>query len=227
MPKQPNNCVSPPVPAASKRTDGFGAKRVGGLGAVLSPACALGRWAKRSPTLALIAFAIIATGAGAAVGNAMRGDIEAKVPITVYQALIVEKPQQFNFPDNRNFFGGTSDDQTKFSIAVEAFRGESLSVLVPIINRSSGDAVAEFSVILPDVPSQIEGVPGLVLSVTGSGQVDDVVKISPDSWTFTADAGLDGLAAQPDDGILLTFTIAPTSMSGYFEITGRIRTLEY
>ncbi|GEM_PF-2590439 len=197
----------------------------------LAPVKAVGRvlrkWGMRSPTILLLALAMLATGAGAAVGNAMRGDIQGKVPITVYQALVVQRPQQWNFPGNRNFFGGTSDDQSKFSIALEAFRGESLTVLVPIVNRSSGDTVAEFSVVMPDIPSQIDGVPGLTLSVVGSGGIDDVVKISPDSWTFTADAGLDGSTPIPPDGLLLTFSVAPTSMSGYFEISGRIRTLEY
>ena len=229
MRKQPNSSTLPAFHGASPspRTMNMGQRNGGVLAFFLAAAHTVGRWTKRFPTVALLVLAILATGAGAAVGNAMRGDIESKIPITVYQALLVEKPQQYNFPGNRNFFGGTSDDQTKFSIAIEAFRGESLTVLVPIVNRSSGDAVAEFSVILPDVPSQIEGMPGLTLSVTGSGLIEDVVKISPDSWTFTADAGLTGLSANPDDGLLLTFTVAPTAMSGYFEITGRIRTLEY
>jgi len=149
------------------------------------------------------------------------------VPISVSQALVVDKPQPHGFPPDRAFFGSTTDDHTKFSIALEMFRGESLTVLVPIVNRSSGGAVAEFSVIVPNVPSMVEGVPGLTLRLDGSGVIDDVVRVTPDTWTFTADAGTNGLGSSPPDGILLTFTVAPTAMSGYFEITGRIKTAEF
>jgi hypothetical protein len=178
-------------------------------------------------TLILVVTAAVAVGGGAAAGVVMTGDIKASIPLTVSQALISEKPQPHNFPPGRNFFSSVSDDHTKFSMALEMFRGETLSVIVPIVNRSSGDAVAEFTVTLPDIPSLIEGMPGLTMEASGSGIVDDVVKISPDSWTFTADAAAQGLASTPADGLLLKFTVSPTAMAGFFEITGRVRVLEF
>lgn len=181
----------------------------------------------------LLGLAALAVAAGAAAGGAMQGDIDGKVPITVSQALVVERPQRSNFPPNRKFFGSTSDDQTKFSIAMEMFRGESLTVLVPIVNRSSGDMVAQLALVIPDVPTGILGLPGLTLQVTGSGKVIDTVQVSPDTWTFTAPALINGLAGSPPptpappDGLLLTFTTAATALSGFFEITGRIRVQEF
>lgn len=176
----------------------------------------------------LLVLTAIAVGAGAAVGTVMQGDLEANIPITVNQALIAEKPQPGpNFPTNRKFFASTSDDQTKFSLALEMFRGESVTVLVPIVNRSAGDGVAKFEVTLPDIPSLMVGVPGLVLEATGSGVIDDAVKVSPDTWTFTADASSNGLSSTPEDGILVTFKVSSTAMAGFFEITGRVRSTEF
>ncbi|MBI2916533.1 MAG: hypothetical protein HYY01_00940 [Chloroflexi bacterium] len=181
----------------------------------------------KSATVIVAVLSVLAVGAGAAAGTVLQGDIQGAVPISVSQALVVDKPQPYNFPPDRSFFGSTSDDRTKFAIALEMYRGESLMVLVPIVNRSSGAAVAEFSVIVPNVPSLVEGVPGLSLQVSGSGVIDDVVRVTSDTWTFTADAGTNGVGSTPGDGILLTFTVAPTAMSGYFEISGRIRTVEF
>lgn len=181
----------------------------------------------KSATVIVAVLSVLAVGAGAAAGTVLQGDIQGAVPISVSQALVVDKPQPHNFPPDRSFFGSTSDDHTKFAIALEMHRGESLTALVPIINRSSGAAVAEFSVIVPNVPSMVEGVPGLSLQVGGTGVIDDVVRVTPDTWTFTVEAGVNGAASSPPDGILLIFTVAPTAMSGYFEITGRIKTSEF
>ncbi len=181
----------------------------------------------KTVTLILVAVAILAVGAGAAVGTVMRGDLEAKIPVTVEQALIVEKPQAMNFPSGRKFQGSVSDDHTRFGMALEMYRGDTLRVLIPLVNRSSGDTVSQLSVVIPDIPSLIEGKPGLLLSVEGAGLVEDAVKISPDTWTFTSDAGLNGLQAAPPDGLVLTFTVSSTAMSGYFEITGRIKAVEF
>lgn len=173
---------------------------------------------------ALVVFAAIAIGAGAAAGNVMgTGRVDGDIPVTVSQALLAAKPEAQNLPPGRRFFSSTSDDDTKFSFALEMFRGESQTVLVPIRNRSSHDTVAEFSVIVPDVPSLIDGVPGLTIEVAGSGVIDDVVRISPDSWTFTALQLING----SPDGLLVTVKVAPTSMAGYFEISGRVRSTEF
>lgn len=112
-----------------------------------------------------------------------------------------------------------------FSIDIESYQHESLRVLGSIANRSSGNAVANFSIIVPGIPSVVEGVPGLNIGVRGSGRIDDMVRVTLDSWTFTADAQLGGIGATPPDGLLITFTVAPTAMSGFFEITGRVGTL--
>lgn len=182
---------------------------------------------RKSVTLLLLVLVALAIGGGAATGMVMRGELQTNIPISVSQALIAEKPQPYNFPPNRKFFASTSDDQSRFSIALEMFRGESLTVLVPIVNRSADGTVAEFSVIIPDIPTLIDGEPGLRMDVVGSGRINDVVHATPDSWTFTASTNAKGLASNPPDGLLVTFKVAKTAMSGFFEITGRIRTKEY
>jgi hypothetical protein len=157
----------------------------------------------------------------------MRGDVDAKIPVTVSQALVAEKPVPVAFPPDRKFFGSVSDDQTKFSIALEMFRGDTLTVLVPVVNRSTGETVADFSIVMPEVPTLIEGMQGLTVEVAGSGVIDDVVVVSDDSWTFTVPSAADGLSASPDDGLLLTVSVSQTAMSGQYVITGRVRTIEF
>ena len=187
----------------------------------------LARWPLRSTTMALVVLAVLAIGGGAAAGTAMRGELDAKIPLSVSQALVTEKRLPISFATSTPFFSSVSDDQTKFSVALEMFRGDSLTVLVPIINRSTDEAVAEFSIILPDVPTLIEGLPGLTVEATGSGVIDDVLQVSPDSWAFTADAVADGVSASPDDGLLVTVKVAQTAMSGFCEIAGLIRAMEF
>jgi len=174
-------------------------------------------------TLVLIVMAALAVGGGAAVGTVMQGDLQANIPLTVSQALGVGKPEPHDFPAGRKFFSSISSDQTNFSVALEMYRGEALSVLVPVINHSSGDAVAQLSVTMPDVPSLMVGVPGVDLSVMGSGEVTDVVKVSPNTWAFTAKANM----ASSTDGLLLTFKVSPTAMAGFFNIKGQIRTSNF
>jgi len=181
----------------------------------------------RSTTAILLISSMLAIGAGAAVGVVTGGDIGATIPITVSQSLVGEKPDPYNFPSGRKFFSSISDDKTKFSVALEMFRAESLTVLVPLLNRSSGNTVAEFSVVIPNIPSSAEGTPGLSVRVAGSGLVDDVAQISSNIWTFTADAHLNGSSSNPADGLLITFTVARTASSGFFEITGHIQTEEF
>ena len=181
----------------------------------------------RSTTTLLALLAILTTGAGAATGTVLRGDVQGAIPITVSQALVVQKPDPIDFPTGRKFFSSTSDDSTRFSVALELYRGDSLTVLVPIVNRSSGDAVSEFSVVMPEIPSLVEGVLGVSLEAVGSGLIDDLVQVTRDSWTFTADAGASGVEAGPTDGLLITFNVSNTAMAGFFEIDGRVRTLEF
>ena len=177
----------------------------------------------------LIGFAVLAVGAGAAVGAVMGGKIEGSIPITVNQALVTEKPQKHlaNFPSTRKFFSTTSDNQAKFSFALDLFRGESLTVLVPIVNRGAGDVVGETTIVMPDIPSLIDGEPGLTVDIVGSGLVDDVVQTSSNVWVFTGHASLNGTTPSTADGLLLTFTVANTTLSGFFEITGSIKTAEF
>lgn len=183
----------------------------------------------RSRTILIVLglLAVMAVGAGAAAGAAMGGDITAEIPITVNQALIVQPPVSTgNFPANRTLFSSVSDDQAKFSVALETFRGETLTVLIPVVNQGSGEVVGEFSVTMPDIPSLIEGQPGLSLQVTGSGIIDDMVQTSANSWVFTAHPNLLGTNATGNpDGLLVTFKVSTTAMSGFFEINGKIRSV--
>lgn len=185
-------------------------------------------WSRRWGIVLVVGLlAILAVGAGAAAGQLLgSGTVTAQNTVAVAQSLSVAKPVPHNFPPGRRFFSSVSDDGTRFSIALELFRGESVSVLVPLVNRSSEDTVARFSVVLPNVPSLIDGNPGLSLDATGSGLIDDVAKDNGTSWSFTLDGGAAGANHSPTDGLILAFSVAPTSMSGYFEVTGRIRMLE-
>ncbi len=181
----------------------------------------------RAALIALVGLSVLAVGAGAATGVTLRGDIQANIPITVNQALVAQKPILDESPANRRFFSSTTDDQTKFNIVMDVYRGETVEVTVPIVNRSTGSMVSVFSVVMPDVPSAVEGAPGLTLAVKGSGKIVDVAKVTPNEWTYTALAGLEGMdnPGEPD-GLTLVIKIAPTAMTGHFEITGRIRVVE-
>lgn len=174
--------------------------------------------------------AVLAVGAGAAAGSAMSsgsGMVEGSTTASVGQALMAGKAIPVNLPSDRRFFSSVADDGTKFSVALELIRGETVSVIVPITNRSKGDTVADFAVVMPQVPSLNEGVPGLSLQTNGSGVINDVVSLGPNHWTFTVKGGAAGGQANPVDGLKLTFNVSPTAMAGYFNVTGSIRTEEY
>jgi len=175
------------------------------------------------PLLILIILILMTSGAGAAVGTLLMGEITADVHVTVSQALVVAKPV-VTHPSGgswgKPWFSSVKDDRTSFSVAVEVAQGDIFTILVPLVNRGEQDIVVEMTVTPTTTPSQ-EAI--IKFKAEGSGVIDDVVQVSYYKWKFT----LDGAAAGGSDGVKIQATIDPTAPPGFYEFSGTLTPVPY
>lgn len=183
-----------------------------------------GGWGKRllhRPLIILIILILMASGAGAAVGTILLGEIESIVHVTVSQAVQVEKPRVTNTSGgswNKPWFSSVKDDYAGFSVAVEVAQGDKFIIVIPLINRSEQDIVVEMSFFLNALQFSC-----VTFKVRGSGVIDDVVRISRYKWKFT----LDGSAAGGNDAVKIKVLVSPTTPPGFYEFEGMIQPVAY
>lgn len=178
----------------------------------------------------IIIFALVATGMGAAAGIVLSGNIVGNVNVAVSQPLQVEKPTVSGIPSGRAWFGAVSDTGTEFSAAVQLYQGESVTIKVPVRNNAEVDHVAEIIVTAPVLPVPPGGHASdyqITLDVTGSGVIDDVVRVGPYKWKCTVDATSQGTDNPPVDGIKITIALGDMVPPGYYEISGQIQIVSY
>jgi len=104
----------------------------------------------------LVVMALCITGAGAAVGTVLTGQVTGDMPTTVNQAIVVDS-ENWDIDDLSSHaarrFVGVSDDATSFIAAAEIATGEELTINLPLGNLSNEDALA---VITIDAPSPLQ-----------------------------------------------------------------------
>jgi len=104
----------------------------------------------------LVVMALCITGAGAAVGTILTGQVTGDIPTTVSQAIVVDS-ENWDIDDLSSHaarrFVGVSDDATSFIAAAEIATGEELTINLPLGNLSNEDALA---VITIDAPSPLQ-----------------------------------------------------------------------
>ena len=109
---------------------------------------------KALPWLVVMALGI--TGAGAAIGTVLSGNVTGNMPTTVSQAIVIDAAN-FDIGDLSSHaarrFVGVSDDATSFIAAAEISTGEELVINLPLGNNSDEDALALFTV---DAPSPLQ-----------------------------------------------------------------------
>lgn len=171
----------------------------------------------RRGTAFLLILALIASTAGAATGTILSSRITGSIPITVSQAISVEKPSISGLPGGRPVFISVSDDGTSFSAACEVYQGEDFEIKVPLINKGEGDIFCELilDVAQDDAP--------ITLSCSGSGKINDVVRVGEDKWKFTLDGGCSG----GSDAIKIKVALSDDAEPGFYEIKGEINPVEY
>ena len=174
----------------------------------------------------LLIFALVASGAGAAAGTVLSGEITGEVNVSVSQPLSVERPTVTNIPGGRRWFSAANDDGTKFSAATELYQGESAVIEVPITNTAEVDHVVDITVTPPtfSVPSDADPSDySITLEVNGSGVIDDAVRVGATKWKCTIDADSQGTDTSPFDGIKITVALGDMVPPGYYEISGGIQ----
>jgi hypothetical protein len=174
----------------------------------------------------LLVGCLITVGAGAAVGVVLSGLIEGEISVTVSQAIQVERPTVTKTDGTawpHPYFTSVSDDKTKFTAAVEVYCGEEFMVNLPIRNQGDSELVAEFT--LSHNPKDEDG--KITIDVDGSGVIDDVVRISSDTWKFTVDSNAADGTPPTFDGVKITVALGNKVEPGFYHLEGQLQVVEY
>ncbi len=109
------------------------------------------RLMRQIPVWFLVAV-VIASGAGAATGKMLSGQVGGKVPLAVSQSILIDHTQ-FGIDDlsahAKRRFVSVSDDRTAFTAAAEIATGDELVIDVPLINVGNTDASVELRLEAP------------------------------------------------------------------------------
>jgi len=175
----------------------------------------------------LLVLTVVLAGAGAAAGVVLSELIVGEVTVTVEQALQIEKPTVTKttgaaWPNP--YFTSVSADRTKFTAAVEAYTGDAFLVSLPIRNLGDSDLVTEFTLTVEPAGAPI------TIGIVGSGDINDVVRISATVWKFTVDAIADNGNPLTDpnfDGVKITVTLDKAAPPGFYKLAGQIKVVEY
>ena len=201
----------------------------------------------------LIAILLIASGAGAAVGTVLQGNVVGEMPVAVSQALLVGTPvgaggadagvdisgnvdgaqstaaEIANLTLADRFIGVVSDSGTAFQAAAEIDQGDIYAFWLPLNNASDEDLTAELTLNFPEC-AEVEVLRGL----EGSGSdanIGGVVRTSFNTWKVTVDAdaaGAEAGAIDPnEDSILIMVQIDDNCAPGYYSLSGEIHQISF
>ncbi len=174
----------------------FGKIRMGRLGLPI--------WA-----LALTIVAMVAA-AGQAVGPVLSGQINGTAGLVVGQSIVLatEGTTAHDITGEEDGVIVVSDDGTGFTAAVEAFRGQTVSIKLDLHNKGDQDSAALITIIAP------RGVDIDADEVTGEPDGVEVAKMSRNTWLMTVPAGED----EGDADVQIDLTGEP----GFFTIQASI-----
>ena len=197
----------------------------------------------------MIAMLLIASGAGAAVGTVLQGNVVGEMPVTVGQALLVGAPVQagtengttdftalvdnapqptendidtLTLPDR--FIGVVRDDHTAFQAAAEIDQGDIYAFWVPLKNASDEELIAQLTLDFGEC-IEVEVIDNV------DGNVNDVTRTTFNTWKIrvAADAEMDPPTETDGmgDSILIVVQVDDHCDPGYYSLSGEIHQISY
>ena len=197
----------------------------------------------------LLVVALVAGGAGAAVGTILAGNVVAEIPVTISQALEVGKPAVHtgeinasvvdNMPQGVDALEGAVDDETVLTGAVFA---PDRSIGAVNDTQTAFQFAAEidqhdwyvFYVPLKNASNQDMTVQlkmqvpnGLTVEVmdTDTAMVDNVTRVGLNTWKFNLDADAD--KSDEEDAIYIVVAASDTIAPGFYTIEGELLQISY
>ncbi len=186
---------------------------------------------RRTIPLWLIAFLIIASGIGAAVGTIIAGQVTGDIPVQVGQSLLVGEPIfPGNLPEGVNIqtirvaprslvqsIGIVGDDWTSFQAAAEANTGDVFLIQLPLKNASNQGIMVELTL---DIPNCIEVDVFGGDDETGSAvdHVFNVTQLCINKWVFCLSDFADRYTADWRDSIGIVVGVDDDCMPGCYNI---------
>ncbi len=194
----------------------------------------------------MIAMLLIASGAGAAVGTILQGNVVGEMPVTVSQALLVGTPVEVgdgtitssdvdNMPQSVEWADGNSngtweatapdrsigavrDDRTAFQFAAEIDTGDVYGFTIPLKNASDEDLVG---ILTLDFPAcfTVE-----VMDAYGDN-IGPISRLSLNSWKFDLADAAEYVTA--DDSLFVVVAADDTCAPGYYNITGQLEQISF
>ncbi len=161
----------------------------------------------------IITVAFIILGSGAAAGTILIGYTGGEVAVDVSFPLELEEPWTECPSEDQDVFVSLDYEHKAFRVIVEVQPGDCYLIHLPIINKATVDVRALLSLYYS---------PGVSAFVTGKGVIDDVVAMSYYDWTFTVDAGSQGVLGVPYDGVQIQVCVSSYYTGPTVEITGSI-----
>ncbi len=163
----------------------------------------------------LVLAVIVAVGSGGAGGIILAGYLQGTIAVDVSPPLKLEPPVIQHLPPGRISFASLNIDRTTFKVIANVNPGDSFLISLPVVNSAAVDIKALLNLSYSS---------GVVLSITGSGVINDVVASSYHTWKFTADAGAQGSNVFPFDGVNIEVDVLPSFVGTSVEISGSIVT---
>ncbi len=161
----------------------------------------------------LVLAVIVAVGGGAAGGTILAGHLQGTIAVDVSPPLQLGQPVIQLLPVGRISFSSLSIERTAFKVTANVTPGDSFLIRLPVVNSATVNITALLNLSYSD---------GVVLSITGSGVINDVVASSYHTWKFTADAGAHGDNVAPFDRVNIEVDVLPSFVEPSVEISGSI-----
>ena len=167
-----------------------------------------GRW--------LVTLVLVLAGCGIAAGVVLPGRLSSNVAIKTLAPFQFEEPIVEGPSGGGNIFTSLDVDHQSFRVIIEVESEESYLIKLPMVNDSAVDTKARLTLSYPS---------GVLVAVSGSGVIDDIVPVSYHAWKFTMDADVQGGGASPYDGVRIEVGIPSGFDESSIEITGSMETI--
>ena len=194
----------------------------------------------------VIAMLLIASGAGAAVGTVLQGNVVGEMPVAVGQALLTGKPvtisanvsnadvdqglaQPVEWADGSGdgwwvtngadrAIGAVRDDHTAFQYAAEIDTGDVYGFRLPLKNASDEALVGKLILDYPDCFT-------VEVMSDAHENVGPISRLSLNSWKFALGAGAEYVV--DNDSLYVVVAADDTCAPGFYEITGTLEQISY
>ncbi len=167
----------------------------------------------------LLVMALTMAGAGAAVGTVLAPKITGEIPVTVSQALLIDKNGSIyigGLPSGAPKIATVDDSGAAFTAAFEACNGDLVTIEIPLVNNANQNLYGKLT---------LWGIPkGVTVDVDPTGEINNAVRIGRYEWLFDASSGL---GSNTNADLQITIALADNMKPGFYQIHGKIEPVNY